>query len=65
MNKDQIGSLIGGAITLLVAGGALIYRIGYRKGVCKANKELSKELQKLIDDVSVKKFDEVIEGEEV
>ena len=65
MNRNQMGSLVGGAITLLIVGGALIYRIGYHKGVCKANKRLSDELQKVIDDVSVKKFDEVIKWGEV
>lgn len=65
MNRNQMGSLVGGAITLLIAGGVLIYRIGYHKGILKSNERLSKELSKIIDNVSVKKFDEVIKWEEV
>ena len=65
MNRNQMGSLIGGAITLLIAWVVLIYRIGYHKGILKSNERLSKELSKIIDNVSVKKFDEVIKWEEV
>ena len=65
MNRSQIGGLIGCIMTLLISEGAMMYHIGYHKGVIKSYTKINKELNKLIDEVSNKQFDNIIKWEEV